>query len=111
MSDDLIKHLRSPISAMRPTLSDGRAAADRIEELEAGLQKMALEYLDAASKSYQAQLKAEAKLAKAVGALDAFIRLDDDYSPFGGELLQDRVEWTWKNARATLAELKGKTDE
>jgi hypothetical protein len=39
MSDELVKRLRSPINAMRPTLSDGRAAADRIEELEAKLAK------------------------------------------------------------------------
>jgi len=39
MSDDLVKRLRSPINAMRPTLSDGRAAADRIEELEAKAMK------------------------------------------------------------------------
>jgi hypothetical protein len=39
MSDDLVKRLRSPINAMRPTLSDGRAAADLIEELEAKAMK------------------------------------------------------------------------
>lgn len=35
MTDDLVKRLRNPIGAMRPTLTDGREAADRIEELEA----------------------------------------------------------------------------
>ncbi|MEK9896805.1 MAG: hypothetical protein VW518_10340 [Burkholderiaceae bacterium] len=39
MSDDLVKRLRNPIGAMRPTLTDGREAADRIEELEAKLAK------------------------------------------------------------------------
>lgn len=39
MSDDLVKRLRHPVSAMRPAISDGRDAADRIEELEAKLAK------------------------------------------------------------------------
>ena len=39
MTDDLVKRLRNPIGAMRPTLTDGREAADRIEELEAKLAK------------------------------------------------------------------------
>lgn len=43
MTDDLVKRLRNPIGAMRPTLTDGREAADRIEELEAK-QKKAAEY-------------------------------------------------------------------
>jgi hypothetical protein len=86
MTDDLVKRLRS----FDCITMDGcgrelrHEAAARIEQLEAGLQKMALEYLDAASKSYQAQLKAEAKLAKAVEMLD-------------------RLSF----ARTTLAELKG----
>jgi hypothetical protein len=49
---------------------------------------------------------AEAKLAKAVGALQKLVKLDDDYSPFGGELLRDRVVRTWEEARAVLAELE-----
>ena len=53
----------------------------------------------------------EAKLAKAVEALEGIIRLDEDYSPFGGEFLQDRVERTWTNARTTLAELKGESQD
>ena len=54
----------------------------------------------------------EAKLATAVEALDRLVALNDDYSPFGGELLQDRVERTWQKARTTLAELTGgKTDD
>lgn len=39
MSNDLVKRLRHPVGGMRPTISDGRAAADRIEELEAELAK------------------------------------------------------------------------
>lgn len=73
--------------------------ADRIEELEAKL----------ANKCVRADRieELEAQLAKAVEALEGIIRLDEDYSPFGGEFLQDRVERTWTNARTTLAELKG----
>ena len=84
--------------------------ADRIEELEAKLRKLAVQVLSALGQemeAYQSQLAAEAKLAKAVEVLEGIIRLDEDYSPFGGELMQDRVERTWTNARTTLAELKG----
>ena len=52
-----------------------------------------------------------AKLAKAVEALERLVALNDDYSPFGGELLQDRVERTWQKAIATLAEIKGESHE
>lgn len=37
MDDELVKRLRKPVSAIRPTISDGRAAADRIEALEVKL--------------------------------------------------------------------------
>ena len=52
----------------------------------------------------------EDKLAKAVEALGRLVALDDDYSPFGGEMFQDRVERTWQKARATLAEIKGEIE-
>jgi 23S rRNA pseudoU1915 N3-methylase RlmH len=61
------------------------------------------------AEAYAAEL--EAKLEKAVEALEMFIRLDEDYSPFGGELMEDRVKRTWDNASTTLAELKGETDD
>jgi hypothetical protein len=49
--------------------------ADRIEELEADLRKMALDYLAAegqAAEAYQAQLEAEAKLSRAVEGLQHY---------------------------------------
>jgi Uri superfamily endonuclease len=78
---------------------------DRIEELEADLRKMALDYLAAdgqAAEAYQAQLAAEAKLAKAVEALEKLARLGngDRYGNSDGNMI----------ARTTLAELKGETD-
>jgi hypothetical protein len=77
-----------------------REAADRIEELEGGLHKMALEYLDAASKSYQAQLKAEAKLAKALEALTDIVKdCEAEYPPSHGAIKYF--------CRTTLAEMKG----
>jgi hypothetical protein len=77
-----------------------QVVADRIEELEGGLHKMALEYLDAASKSYQAQLKAEAKLAKAVEALMDIVKdCEAEYPPSHGAIKYF--------CRTTLAELKG----
>ena len=88
MSDDLVKRLN------QIALPECHQAADRIEQLAA------------INEELEAKLsEQEALLAKAVEALEGFIRLDEDYSPFGGELLQDRVERTWYNARTTLAEL------
>jgi hypothetical protein len=49
-----------------------QVVADRIEELEADLRKMALDYLAAegqAAEAYQAQLEAEAKLANLAHAV------------------------------------------
>ena len=90
----------------------GSPIADRIEELEAGLQKMALEYLDAASKSYQAQLKAEAKLAKAVEALVVIDALDPEGLIDGcsQSALRGLVLRMGATARTTLTELKGEND-
>jgi hypothetical protein len=85
------------------------AMADRIEQLvkerdeaernETLCSNMAVNYLERAE-------HAEAKLAKAVEGLRMLVKLDDDYSPFGGELLRDRVVRTWEEARAVLAELE-----
>jgi hypothetical protein len=52
-----------------------------------------------------------AKLERAVEALDRLVALNDDYSPFAGEFFHDRVERTWQTARTTLAELKGQNDD
>jgi len=55
---------------------------ERIEELEADLRKMALDYLAAegqATDAYQAQLAAEAKLAKTITFLDD-LWVSGDYS-------------------------------
>lgn len=49
----------------------------------------------------------EAQVKAAVEALDRLVGLADDYSPFGGELLQDRVDRAWDSARAALAQIKG----
>ena len=51
------------------------------------------------------------KVQALVEALDRLIALNDDYSPFGGELFQDRVDRTWRSARATLAKIKGADHE
>ena len=83
----------------------------RIEELEAQLRKSALQELSAlgqASDAYQAQLAAEAKLAKAVEALKGLMMHMPDYA-----------DTVWIEAADTLAELssvscanlKGEIDE
>jgi hypothetical protein len=68
-------------------------AADRIEQLVAINEQL------------------NAKLAKAVEALDRLVALNDDYSPFAGEFFHDRVERTWQTARAVIKEITGDTDD
>jgi hypothetical protein len=80
--EELIKRLRSPHGGN--WLTD--LAADRIEQLNA-------------------------KLAEAVETLEHLVALNDDYILFGSALPQDRVERTWRDARTTLAELKGQNDD
>jgi predicted metal-binding protein len=87
--------------SMAAIVQEHEQMASRIEELEAGLQKMALEYLDAASKSYQAQLKAEAKLAKAGGGLNSI----------AANTCCNKCQEAALVARTTLTELKGETDD
>jgi DNA repair exonuclease SbcCD ATPase subunit len=85
---------------------DYKALADRIEELEADLRKMALDYLAAqgqAAEAYQAQLAAEAKLNKAMGALEkvqAFVRDLEPHADQGHTLVP-----ALREACETLAEL------
>ena len=112
MSDDLVKRLRDTAHGVRLS----REAADRIEELEADLRKMALDCLAAdgqAADAYQAQLAAEAKLAKAVVALVVIDALNPEGLIDGCSQLALRglVLRMGETARATLAELKGKADE
>lgn len=90
-----------------------RAQTDRIEELVERNKELALQLLatqgqaaDHIEALIAERAAAEAKLAKAVEALDRLIALNDDYSPFGGELLRDRIDRTWQKARAALAEIK-----
>ena len=88
MSDEeLVKRLREDqpvtqdmVSTMQCALQDD--AADRIEALTA-------------------------ERAKAVEALRELVQLNDDHSPFGGEMFQDRINRTWDRARSTLAEIEG----
>ena len=86
---------------------DTKWLADRIEELEADLRKMALDLIAADGQSqeaYQAQLVAEAKLAKAVGALgEAIYLLDPDEEDIAKETGLHRIVTTY-------AELTGGKD-
>jgi hypothetical protein len=88
-----------------------QVVADRIKELEADLRKMALDYLAAegqAAEAYQAQLAAEAKLAKAVDSLDWI----GNHMVMSMALNEDHLCRMMKQcARTTLAELKGETDD
>ena len=101
MSDDLVKRLRQPWDADRSIMSqtgrwmvERKEAADRIEELEAkGLANRV------------AIMRLEAKLAKAVEALDTALSEMVDYAdthPAWSEIWEAR-----EAALTTLAELKG----
>ena len=90
----------------------GEIKCPRCEELEAKLRKSALQELSAlgqASEAYQAQLEAEAKLAKAVEELKMA-----DQAIMENTTDQDLLMWgeqTVSHIRTTLAELKGGKDE
>jgi hypothetical protein len=44
----------------------------------------------------------QARIAELEAALTALMELNDNHSPFGGEMYQDRIERTWDAARAAL---------
>ena len=86
--------------ALDQLIFKGDKLADRIEELEAKLRKSALQELSAlgqASEAYQAQLAAEAKLAKA----EDFIRRLERFAA------QSKDGFLTEKAQEALAELKG----
>jgi len=96
MTDDLVKRLRQRASkqvAATP-VSLLEKAADRIEELDQACAKWA----EVSQSNYQRAKAAEAKLAKAQGALHQI----------AGK--KDYADDPWGIARTTLAELKGQDD-
>ena len=85
-------------------------AARRIEELEADLRKMALDCMAVdwqAAEAYQAQLAAEAKLAKAMKAL---AQIGKTYTADKSRLIHSDL-WIIEMVQTTLAELKGETND
>ena len=44
----------------------------------------------------------DARIAELEAALRALMELNDNHSPFGGEMYQDRIERTWDAAREAL---------
>ena len=108
MSDDLVERARHNANADIPhhaSVSLIEEMADRIEELEADLRRMALDYLAAdgqAAEAYQEQLAAEYRIeeleAKLKEAVEAAYQLASDVIPCA---CHDCIE-----ARTTLAELK-----
>lgn len=85
MSDDLKARLRNPSASMRPTISDGREAADRIEELEAESERLRLALEETVSLLWDDMSKQES-----VGKHGGYI---------------------YMKCRAALAELTGGKDE
>ena len=107
MTDDLVKRAKAidPLCATQCCANSHLYGelADRIEELEAKLVKTqgAEDFWEScAVKNEKRWEKAEAKLAKAVQALEGLMMHMPDY-----------VDTIWIEARAALAELKGKTDD
>jgi hypothetical protein len=147
MSDDLVKRLLDWEMWDEGDINDAREEAharieelcvlhreyekllrERIEELEADLRKMALDYLAAqgqAAEAYQAQLAAEAKLAKcqalmhagfaelkrrlvmALEALDALADCVDD----GCLCSEMQMATAMDHARTVLEKLEGELDD
>jgi accessory colonization factor AcfC len=102
MTDDLVKRANYALNDMQGKVEAGKLAVfeeciARIEELEDKLRSMALDCMAAdgqAMEAHQAQLAAEAKLAKAVWAI---------------EIMQDASDAMMLYiARTTLAELEQK---
>ena len=53
----------------------------------------------------QGALCAEAadEIERLRAALSSLIKINDEHSPFGGEIYRDRIERTWEQARSALA--------
>ncbi len=93
--------------------------AERIEELEAKLRKLAVQVLSALGQemeAYQSQLAAEAKLERAVEALkecveeiDAYIQIQYPHGHPIEEIYRQR-DYATNPARVALAEIKGETE-
>jgi hypothetical protein len=80
MTDDLVKRLRNPVAAMRPTITDGRLAADRIEALTAERDKW-MEAHRQACANWHAQCQHEMdKTGAAEAERDALIRDRDRWA-------------------------------
>ena len=47
-------------------------------------------------------VEAAAEIERLRKALSSLIKLNDEHSPFGGEIYRDRIERTWEQARAAL---------
>ena len=141
MSDDLVKRLRYGIVEHRKRWSgDTHAdlggsvdydattdmlheAADRIAELEAELREAQDRSNAFATKEYHTEVRAEAAEAKLAKAVEALLNIDcklTNMQPKIANGLLNEVQLAWVDqyvdpciceARATLAELKGETDE
>jgi hypothetical protein len=73
MTDDLVKRLRNPVAAMRPTITDGRLAADRIKALTAQLAEDA-----------DVRTQIDHRIEELVAQVDALTAERDDYRRLAG---------------------------
>ncbi len=107
----------SDLNSYEKGLANDLAKAQvRIEELEANLRDMSLDCLAAlgqAGESYQAQMAAESKLAKAVEALGLLDKAAGETAGIGAATGPHwtRLTIALLKSRTTIAELKGEKDE
>ena len=98
--DNLVEPTRGAIEAL---LRKGDEMADRIEELE----KTCAKWAEVSQSNYQRAKAAEAKLAKAVGALGDISNGEPEWPNDP----QKELDWCRNRATTILAELKGENDE
>jgi hypothetical protein len=91
--EELIARLRDGYNLQQ---RDGERAADRIEALTAENAKLHDHIEGVAKNTHKIMVGYEAKLAKAVEALEGLMMHEPDFS-----------DTLWRKARATLAEIKG----
>lgn len=110
MTDDLklVERLRAHHPYNQSRHGDGplvREAADAIERLVREVESVATREaatVKAAFRTQDDRDRLAAQVEEMREVLESLLRLNDNHSPFGGEIYRDRVELTWDRVRALL---------
>ena len=78
---------------------------DKIKQAQEALDTMYNGHVYGFHQEYQTITRALADAERMREALQALVKLNDEYSPFGGEIYKDRVDATWNKARKCLEEV------